>query len=48
MKMELLYLIAFLVTWITYTKLRRFHKLERERRQKAHEELLTSEDLVKF
>jgi len=36
-KVELLCLIAFLVTWITYTKLQRFHKLERKRRQKAHE-----------
>ena len=35
--MKLLCLIAFLVTWITYTKLRRFHKLERARCQKVHE-----------
>ena len=37
MKMELLCLLMFVVTWIAYVKLQRFYKLERERGHKAYE-----------
>ena len=49
MKMELLCLLMFVVTWIAYVKLQRFYKLNvKGVIKRTKEELLTFENCVRF